>query len=149
MIDTRTIQPKTLKRLHTLFGKAGITDKEGKSDTIEAYTEGRTKSSKGLLEYEAIQLCNRLDNGNQPVPAPKQTNTSEQANTLRRRVIANYRTMGYQKAQDGHHVADMKRINDAVKDKWGKVLNEYSIEELKSIIGVLERNIVPHHLKKK
>lgn len=148
-IDSRTIQAHTLRRLHTLFGKVGITDKEGKSEVIYSATDGRTCSSKELLEYEALILCANLQQlqNNKPKPAPRTAAPNEAANKLRRRIISNYHTMNYQTMRNGKMVADMPRINAKLKEKWGKEINAYTIDELKKIIGVLERSIVPHYQK--
>ncbi len=149
-LDNRPIQPRTLRRLHTLLGKAGIKTKEGKSEVIQGTTQGRTTSSKELLEYEAIDLCKRLEALQKPKPAIEKAiapDKKEVLTKLRRTVISQYRQMDYNTMREGKMVADMPRIQAKLKERWGKELNHYTEAELKNMIGVLVRNIVPHYLK--
>lgn len=82
---------------------------------------------------------------------PKNYPRQDANNIKRKRIIANYRIMGYEKWDDakGHMIADMFNIRMDMMALWGKDINNYTGAELSKIIAVIEEKLVPNYLKKK
>jgi hypothetical protein len=124
----KTITPKQLKGVHTLFSKAGIKEKKDKGDVIISFTGGRTNSSRLMSFNEAEALIGHLKSMD-----PQTTG----ADKMRKKIISLAHEMNW-KLESGK--IDMKHINDWCK-KFGylhKVLDEYSYDELPQLVTQFE-----------
>ena len=67
----------------------------------------------------------------------------------RKKIIGIYREMNYNvyDPATGANKADMAKIEESLVKHWGKLLNEYSMQELSKIIGVLENKFLPYFYK--
>lgn len=136
-----TISPNTLKRLHTVLGRIGITSKEVKADMIAGVTIGRTDSTKQLYEGEAIALIDQLQ---LQVKAEQ-----DKADKMRKKVLAICHTLGWYKRspegelllQHGKPKLDFERINSFClqRSKYKKTLNKHSAAELPALITSFEK----------
>jgi hypothetical protein len=141
----RTIQQN--KILHTLLSRLHI-DAETKAILVQQYTDGRTTNSSEMEMYECQSLINHLRHmlNQNPVqiPVEQQLNT-EQMDRQRKRLIAKFREMGYNTADNR---ADMPRINETLKKHWHKTINEFTETELPKIIAVVEHKWIPNFYQK-
>lgn len=124
------------RRLHSLLTKRGMMD--DKVELVLQFTNQRTKHSSAMSNDEARALINYLEGS-----SPKEI--ANVPDKLRKRVISHFREMEYNK--DGK--ADMERIEAEMVNHWHKKLNDYSVEELRKIIGVLERKWLPWYYDQK
>ena len=140
------------KQLHALLTQTGLMS--AKQYLVESFTSGRETSSTGLKNHEAIELIKHLkcelQKQKQPpvnndpthignvMPTFKANTPAQQANTMRKKIIALAHQMGWsaQHPESGNKIADMPRIN-AWCVKYGylhKELNAYSLEELPKLV---------------
>jgi len=124
-------QNKKLYKLLHITGMASL-----KNELILQYTHGRTEHSSEMTIDECTQLIKKLEE------LYEQKKESIQCDKLRKTIISLYRTIGY----NIEGKADMIRIQEDVKNYWGKYLNDYNKEELIKIISVLKNKIVPFKL---
>jgi N-acetyl-gamma-glutamylphosphate reductase len=138
------------KQLHALLTQTGLM--HAKQLLVESYSSGRETSSTGLKDHEAIEMIKYLKSelkkqqakntdpqhiGN-VMPTIKQNTPAQQANTMRKKIIALAHQMGWSAVHptSGNKIADMARIN-AWCEKYGylhKELNAYTLEELPKLV---------------
>lgn len=140
------------KQLHALLTQTGLTD--AKPYLVNSFTHGRSESSRDLTNSEAIEFVRYLKKqieikqASNPItdskhisnamPTFKANTPAQQANTMRKKIIALAHQMGWsaQHPESGNKIADMPRIN-AWCVKYGylhKELNAYSLEELPKLV---------------
>jgi hypothetical protein len=127
-------------KFHKLVSVKNI-DKETKEELVYTFTGGRTCSSAEMYFSEMLKLISSLE-GKELSPLKP---NNEVANKQRRRLISKFREMGYNLP---NAKADMVKINATLSEHWGKTINEYSVAELSKIIGVIQRQWLPHYYKK-
>lgn len=140
------------KQLHALLTQTGLTD--AKAYLVESFTHGRSESSRDLTDGEAIEFIKylkaRLPQTQPPNPSKdakhisnamptfKANTPAQQANTMRKKIIALAHQMGWSSIHpaSGNKIADMARIN-AWCEKYGylhKKLNDYTVDELPKLV---------------
>lgn len=137
------------KQLHVLLAQTKLTD--AKPYLVESFSNGRATSSTELKDHEAIELIKYLkaelrkqqasagpQHISQAIPKLTASTPAQQANTMRKKIIALAHQMGWSSIHpsSGNKIADMPRIN-AWAVKYGylhKELNEYTIEELPKLV---------------
>lgn len=128
-------------RLHALLGQLGI-DSETKEDLVLQFTNGRTSASSQMDVMECQYLINSLASTLRGSHKPKVVDVSDK---LRKKIISRFREMNYHTPKG---TADMSRINETMRNKWGKDINGYTDVELRKIIAILEKEWLPHFYKK-
>jgi hypothetical protein len=124
----KTITPKQLKAVHTLFSKAGVKEIDSKRDVIMSFTGGRTNSSKLMNFNEAEALIGHLKSMD-----PQTTG----ADKMRKKIISLAHEMNW-KLEGGK--IDIRHINEWCK-KFGylhKALDEYRYNELPELVTQFE-----------
>lgn len=140
------------KQLHALLSQTNMI--KAKPYLIESFTNGRETSSTGLQSHEAIELIKHLKcelqkqknkaMANEPkhignaMPTFKANTPAQQANTMRKKIIALAHQMGWSAIHpvSKNKIADIPRI-DAWAIKYGylhKSLNNYTIQELPKLV---------------
>jgi hypothetical protein len=139
------------KQLHALLTQTGLAS--AKCYLVESFTHGRSQSSKDLTNVEAIEFIKYLkmqlnkqkmqaaDDANhisKSMPSIKASTPFEQANTMRKKIIALAHQMGWSAIHpsSGNKIADMPRINNWCV-QYGylhKELNAYTLEELPKLV---------------
>lgn len=147
------------RRLHKLLSETQLT--AWKVDYVVKYSFGRTAHSSELSTEEAQGVINALErvkngkelpinNPNYGMPVfhtpPTQTTDFEKADRLRKAIISKFITMG---AVTDTGKSDIPFINQVLERKWKKKLNDLSIPELRKLIAVIEKNLLPWYYKKK
>lgn len=135
------------KRIQTLISKLKIS-KENKEEMILSFSDGRTTHVSELDEHEGNAVyahLYKLQN------SPAANDDRDIMDRMRKKIISKFREMDFNiyDAGKGCMVADMIRIEEKMVEKFGKLLNEYSKDELEHIIGVLETKWLPWYYKNK
>lgn len=135
-----TIPVSKVQQLHLLLNRLNLNTKENKQQFAWQYSDGKTESTSALTLMQYKQLIADLQ---------KQVNTSDAANTMRRKVISRAHEMSWTVRVDAKNKADMKRINDwCVKFSYlHKPLNEYTENELPKLVTQFD-NVYYDYLKK-
>lgn len=135
------------KILHTLLSQLKI-DKETKSILVHQFTRERTTYSNEMDMYECQNLINHLRTmlHQKPMQVPTKDHLhDEQMDKQRKRLIAKFREMGYNTADNR---ADMQRINETLTKHWHKTINEFDKPELQKVIAVIENKFIPSYYNK-
>lgn len=107
------IQPRQIKKLHTLLNKLDLMDQ--KLELIHHYTNRRTQSSRSMTYHEACNLIEALE---------EQTNGSSDSLTGRDRMVRKMMyygyLLGYDKPRAGQSSMPAKKICFANVDAWCK-----------------------------
>lgn len=139
----KPISKAQIRIIYTLLGQLKL--REFKEDLVMDFTKERTNHVSEMTDIEAgglqIHLKRLADNNSDAEFILMQR--------MRRKVIAIYREMGFNiyNQQRGKMVADMIRIETSTVEHWGKLLNDFSKEELAKVIGVLENKFLPNYYK--
>ncbi|HUM50468.1 MAG TPA: hypothetical protein PK431_01590 [Chitinophagales bacterium] len=116
-----------VQKLHLLLNRLNINTKEDKQQFAWQYSDGETESTSALTLKQYNQLIADLQ---------KRVNTSDAANTMRRKIISRAHEMSWTIDVDGKKKADMKRINGWCVS-YGylhKALNDYTLLELPKLV---------------
>lgn len=109
-------------------------------DVVSQFTNGRTDSLRALSDAEYLHLCiglNRSSPGKwEPKPGDK----------VRKKMIAIARQMHWGTAGSNFHLL-AKLDAWCLKQKYGKRLNDLSVEELGVMATVFEKNVYGDYLK--
>lgn len=129
------------RQLHALLHQKGLM--AAKPHLVSSFTRGRTESSAKMHQYEAIDLVRYLQCQPTPTATPKSPTPAQQANRMRRKLIALAHSMGWHTThpQSGDTIADMPRI-DAWCTKYGylhKPLNAYTLTELPKLLSQFDK----------
>lgn len=150
------------KQLHALLTSTNLMS--AKEDLVGAYTSGRSTSSRDLNNFEAIELIRYLKSvqstqklqqlqAQQPhanpnhisnsMPVFKKKIPAEQANAMRKKMIALAHQMGWSSIhpESGKKIADMARLDEWCI-KYGhqhKALNAYTLAELPMLVTQFDK----------
>lgn len=126
----RPAGPKMVRRLHAIYRARGI-DGETKRQMLLELTDGRTDSTKGLTDREAVYLCGYLN-------GQSQDTDTERAMLRRRRSGVLARMQRY-----GVDTTDWERVDAFCLDPRiaGKRFYNLDAGELLDLIAKLERII--------
>lgn len=147
--------PSKIKEFHTLLSRAKLP--VSKAEMVDAISDGRTTSTKGLTDAELQGLIDSIRSIQQASEGGtfsfKALTEAEKANNQRRRVIAMAHQLGwYITATDGSYVLrngkpqiDFKHLNQwCIKHgSFGKPLQAHTTAELPTLIRNIER-VVKH-----
>jgi len=130
---------KLNQQIGIMLRERGI-DQEGKEEMVHEFTDGRTKSIRGMNDLEKRELI-RLLRGSVQMPTPP----NDINNQKRRRIISHLKEAGYV-LPDGK--ADMQAIQAWVaKQRFKKELNAHSSAELSVLISCAEKVREHYYLK--
>ena len=120
--------------IRTMLHKAGLSGEEEKESLVEAYSNNRTKSTKGLLKSEAKELIAHLRRAVAP-----QTNPKERGQKMKNKIFSMAHEMGWRKA--GTFKLDMDKLNAwCIKSSIGhKKLDDYEYNELPALVTQFEQ----------
>ena len=137
----QAITPATNRRLHMLLTKAQLIGR--KHAIVYDFTNGRTESSRELLEVEARRICQHLEKHQ---PAPQPAVVDEHRTKMLRKVYAIAHQVGYTHAPvNGAKPKLNYQQIDAWCAKYGhhhKALLQHSNDELPSLITQMEKMFV-------
>lgn len=116
-----------MRRLHLLLNQAKLM--EQKKSLVFSFSKGREESSRELLETEAQELIDWLND---------QVRSKDPADAKRKLIIHYAHQMNYE-LEGGK--ADMDRINDwSIKyGKFHKPLNDHTLAELSKLVWQFEQ----------
>lgn len=128
------------RKFYTLIHQLGLSD-DVRRDLVSQYTNKRTVHSSEMTVSEMNRLLKALSETQQKM-SPGYVSKNDK---LRKTIISIFREMNYHNEAGK---ADMERIQGTVSKIWGKRLNDYTSDELSTIIAVLKRDWIPHYYKK-
>jgi len=143
-MKNRGISPNELKCIHALLNQHGLID--DKASIVEAFSSGRTKSSKELTGNEAGALIAHLKTLDQ---------NDTRATRMRNKILSMAHEMGWWKTEQALPASavskpkiDMMRVNNWCT-KYGylhKPIDDYNYSELPKLVSQFE-GVYKDHLK--